>query len=165
LPRIAKPATQDHLSTLSEALSLRLSYFSILPTSTSFLNSPSVTLVLSPDFLHTLDRLDVGLEFVQAHPQYKDAALYRMRFEHCVVRAGQLIRLYLVQRMQQLVQETGDGLKKWEKERYGKGAAEKSQASADSKLQVSARERLCRGLHAHLVAGPRGSGPARPDVR
>ncbi|PWO00765.1 hypothetical protein FA09DRAFT_336170 [Tilletiopsis washingtonensis] len=125
----------DHLSTLSEALSLRLSYFSILPTSTSFLNSPSVTLVLSPDFLHTLDRLDVGLEFVQAHPQYKDAALYRMRFEHCVVRAGQLIRLYLVQRMQQLVQETGDGLKKWEKERYGKGAAEKSQGSADSKLQ------------------------------
>ncbi|CEH13807.1 Subunit of cis-Golgi transport vesicle tethering complex-Sec34p [Ceraceosorus bombacis] len=115
----------DHLSTLSDELALRLSYFAILPSSTTFLSSPSLSLVLSPDFLYTLDRLDVGLQFLRAHPDYHDAAVYKMRFEHCVVRAGQLIRLHVTSTFKSVVGETLVKLKEWEKSRWSKAAGEK----------------------------------------
>lgn len=107
----------DHLAELSTALSLRLSYFSILPATTSFLSSPSLSLVTSDDFLLTMDRLDVALAFVDAHSHYRDAPLYKMRFEHCVLRAGTLIRMYALARWKELSQEALFKLRTWEKDR------------------------------------------------
>ncbi|PWN38875.1 hypothetical protein IE81DRAFT_369517 [Ceraceosorus guamensis] len=117
----------DHLSTLSDELALRLSYFAILPSSTTFLSSPSLSLVLSPDFLYTLDRLDVGLQFLRAHPDYHDAAVYKMRFEHCVVRAGQLIRLHVTSTFKSVVGETLVKLKEWERSRWSKAGEKETQ--------------------------------------
>lgn len=111
----------DHLSQLAEALSLRLSYFALLPSTTSFLSSPSLSLVTTPEFTRTLDRLDIALAFVNAHSHYRDAALYKMRFEHCVVRAGTLIRMFVVGRLKQLVTDSSNSLREWEKQRYAKG--------------------------------------------
>lgn len=127
----------DHLSQLAEALAVRLSYFAILPASTSFLSSPSLSLALSPDFLFTLDRLDVALAFVRAHPHYRDAALYKMRFEHCVVRAGTLIRMYAVGRWKDLAYEVSNKLKEWDKARHSKGKEKERSGDDDRVLMVS----------------------------
>lgn len=127
----------DHLSQLAEALAVRLSYFAILPASTSFLSSPSLSLVLSPDFLFTIDRLDVALAFVGAHPHYRDAALYKMRFEHCVVRAGTLIRMYTVGRWKELAYEVSNKLKEWAKARQARGKEKDETSEDDRVLMVS----------------------------
>ncbi|PWN37359.1 uncharacterized protein FA14DRAFT_187469 [Meira miltonrushii] len=114
----------DHLANVADALSIRLTYFAILPSATSFLSSPSLELVKTGEFMLTLDRLDVALAFIGAHPHYKDAPLYKMRFEHCIVRAGTLIRMFVVGRLKELNNEISQKLKEWEKsktESSGKG--------------------------------------------
>lgn len=133
---------QDHLSTLTEGLSLRLSYFAILPASTSFLSSPSLSLVTSNDFLLTLERLDVALAFVRAHPHYRDAALYKMRFEHCVVRAGTLARMYIMSRLNSLATEVGVRLKEWDRTRgTGKGKEREFDADNDPMMVSAFKDR------------------------
>lgn len=111
---------QDHLQNLSSSLSLRLSYFDVLQPSTILLSSPSLSLVLSPDFLHMLDRLDVALAFIRAHPHYRDSNLYKMRFEGCLIRAGTLIKMWITGK----IKETG-------------GVVSTSVGQKDSKVQVS----------------------------
>lgn len=114
----------DHLATVADALAIRLSYFAILPSATSFLSSPSLEFVKTGEFMLTLDRLDIALAFLGAHPHYRDAPLYKMRFEHCIVRAGTLIRMFVVRRLKELNNEISQRLKEWEKsktEANGKG--------------------------------------------
>lgn len=114
----------DHLANVADALAIRLTYFAILPSATSFLSSPSLELVKTGEFMLTLDRLDVALAFLGAHPHYRDAPLYKMRFEHCIVRAGTLIRMFVVGRLKELNNEISQKLKEWEKsktESSGKG--------------------------------------------
>lgn len=129
----------DHLSQLAEALALRLSYFAILPSSTSFLSSPSLSLVTTSEFSLTLDRLDVALAFLRAHPHYRDAPLYKMRFEHCVVRAGTLIRMFAVGRLKELNVKVSTRLKDWEKSRYAKG--KEKEFDADSHVMMVGNRR------------------------
>jgi hypothetical protein len=80
-----------------------------------------LSLVISNDFLLTLDRLDVALAFVDAHPHYRDSPLYKMRFEHCVLRAGTLIRLYTLSRWKELANEVSTRMREWEKTKLLKG--------------------------------------------
>lgn len=96
------PTFQDHLHNLSSSLSLRLSYFDILQPSTTLLSSPSMSLVTSPDFLHMLDRLDVALAFIRAHPHFRDSNLYKMRFEGCLIRAGTLIKMWVMRKVREI---------------------------------------------------------------
>lgn len=131
---ILKAAFQDHLSHLAQALALRLSYFAILPASTNFLSSPSLSLVTSTDFLFTLDRLDVALAFVDAHPHYRDSPLYKMRFEHCVLRAGTLIRMYTLARWKELSNEVATKMRAWEKAKGSKGKEKESDGSEDAMM-------------------------------
>lgn len=105
----------DHLANVADALAIRLTYFAILPSATSFLSSPSLELVKTGEFMLTLDRLDVALAFLGAHPHYRDAPLYKMRFEHCIVRAGTLIRMFVVGRLKELNNDISQRLKEWEK--------------------------------------------------
>ncbi|KDN52938.1 hypothetical protein K437DRAFT_132894 [Tilletiaria anomala UBC 951] len=113
----------DRLHELAEGLSLRRSYFALLPGITRFLSSPSpdLSLVLAPDFLHNLDKLDVALSFVAAHEHYKDANLYRMRFEQCIVRAASLIRMWLFRWTADWTTKTQEGLKIWQTNKIRKG--------------------------------------------
>lgn len=122
---------------MADALSLRLSYFAILPASTSLLSSPSLSLVTSNDFFLTLQRLDVALAFVCAHPHYRDAPLYKMRFEHCLVRAGTLIRMYVINRFHQLVDETTVKLKEFDKSRTRKGKEKHFDADAHDLMALA----------------------------
>ena len=113
----------DRLHELAEGLALRRSYFALLPSITRFLSSPSpdLSLVLQPEFLHNLDKLDVALRFVAAHEHYKDAPLYRMRFEQCVVRAASLIRMWVQRWSGEWATKTQEGLKEWQANRIRKG--------------------------------------------
>ncbi len=113
----------DRLNELAEGLALRRSYFALLPSITRFLSTPSpdLALVLQPDFLHNLDRLDVALAFVHAHPAYRDAALYRMRFEQCIIRACSLVRMWLQRWAAEWTARTQEGLKTWQSNRLKKG--------------------------------------------
>ena len=113
----------DRLHELSEGLALRRSYFALLPNITRFLSTPSpdLALVLTPDFLHNLDKLDVALSFIAAHSHYKDAGLYKMRFEQCIIRAASLIRLWIFRWTTEWTTKTQEGLKTWQANRITKG--------------------------------------------
>ncbi|KAJ3339799.1 Golgi transport complex subunit 3 [Gonapodya sp. JEL0774] len=61
----------------------------------------------APGFLAMLERLDECLAFMESHPNYLDADLYRLRFRQCLTRSMSLIKLQFVSEIQQL--SIGDG--------------------------------------------------------
>ncbi|KZT42506.1 cis-golgi transport vesicle tethering complex subunit [Sistotremastrum suecicum HHB10207 ss-3] len=77
-------------------LSSRLEYFQELEATTRLLNQPGESLVLEPDFLLMVERVDVCLEFLRAHPQYREAEIYSLRFQQCLIRAMTLIKMFFV---------------------------------------------------------------------
>lgn len=58
---------QDRLIHVSDALSMRLEYFSELEHAMRMLNHPGEALVLQTDFLLMVERVDVCLEYMKSH--------------------------------------------------------------------------------------------------
>ena len=87
--------SQLQLESLSQQVSSRLSFFTLYPYAISLLSSPDSLVVYSQEFLNPLDQLDMALLFLQQPPasEYKDAALYRMRYAQCVTRGATLAKL------------------------------------------------------------------------
>ncbi|KAL4399937.1 intra-Golgi vesicle-mediated transport protein [Malassezia pachydermatis] len=83
--------TQAQLTSLHEALTLRLSYFGVLAQATQMLSDTS-TDVHAPAFRSIVHRLFLALEFMETHGQYKDAAVYQLRLENALQRAMTLIK-------------------------------------------------------------------------
>lgn len=64
---LSKRLGQDRLIEATDAISLRLEYFQELEHATRMLNHPGESLVLQTDFLLMVERVDVCLEYLEAH--------------------------------------------------------------------------------------------------
>lgn len=131
----------ESLLALAQELDVYLSYYNLLPQATSFLSSPSLSLVLTPTFPLILAQLDIGLSFIRAHPHFKDASLYRLRFEHCITRGGNLAKMWICGRWRELKDEAVGRLKEREKNLKGTGrdgsGAEDVESEVEAALLVS----------------------------
>ncbi|ORY51273.1 Sec34-domain-containing protein [Rhizoclosmatium globosum] len=100
-------SNQLELETLSLELQDRLIKFNVLEPAVRLFNGTGVDgVVLDVEFVPMLARLDDSLAFVEAHKQYRDADLYRMKFRQCITRGLTLIKMYFVDAMRLL----GDGI-------------------------------------------------------
>ncbi|WWC71562.1 uncharacterized protein I206_105520 [Kwoniella pini CBS 10737] len=96
---------QTHLLTHTSQLAHRLTFFTFLETAQKMLNNPGNNLVLSPDFLPMVKRLDECLGYLGEHRDFKDAELYLIRYQQCMTRSMTLIKLYFVSVVKALGQE------------------------------------------------------------
>ena len=87
---------QDRLLELTEDIDDRLSYFRELENATKMLNHPGESLVLQTDFLYTVERISICIEYLQHHRHYREAEIYLLRFQQCMTRAMTLIKMYFV---------------------------------------------------------------------
>ncbi|KAG8951221.1 Golgi transport complex subunit 3 [Tulasnella sp. 419] len=96
---------RDRLIQVTDALEERLEYFQELEIATRMLNYPGDSLVLQTDFLLMVERVDVCIEFLQAHREYKDSQVYLLRFHQCMTRAMTLIKIHFVGALKALQSE------------------------------------------------------------
>ncbi|KAF9520990.1 hypothetical protein BS47DRAFT_2766 [Hydnum rufescens UP504] len=87
---------RDRLLDVTDAIALRMEYYQELEHATRMLNHPGDALVLQTDFLLMVERVDVCIEYFQDHRHFTDAEVYLLRFQHCMVRAMTLIKMYFV---------------------------------------------------------------------
>ncbi|WVR07593.1 hypothetical protein IAU60_004635 [Kwoniella sp. DSM 27419] len=96
---------QTHLLTLTSQLAHRLTFFTFLESAQRMLNNPGNDLVLSPDFLPMVKRLDECIGYLGEHRDFKDAELYLIRYQQCMTRSMTLIKLYFVAVVRAMGQE------------------------------------------------------------
>ncbi|KAK6910494.1 hypothetical protein I203_104526 [Kwoniella mangroviensis CBS 8507] len=96
---------QTHLLTHTSQLAHRLTFFTFLEVAQKMLNNPGNNLVLSPNFLPMVKRLDECLGYLGEHRDFKDAELYLIRYQQCMTRSMTLIKLYFVSVVKALGQE------------------------------------------------------------
>ncbi|KAF8490342.1 Sec34-like family-domain-containing protein [Russula emetica] len=96
---------RDHLVELQEAIGTSLEYFQELEHATRLLNHPGESLVLQTDFLYMVERVNVCIEFLKSHRNYKEAEVYLLRFQQCMTRAMTLIKMYFVGSLRALTQD------------------------------------------------------------
>ncbi|KAG8800330.1 Golgi transport complex subunit 3, partial [Serendipita sp. 399] len=85
---------KNRLIEVTDAISARLAYFQELERATRMLNHPGDDLVLQPDFLITVERVDICLEYLQNHRDFHEADIYILRFQQCLIRAMSLIKIF-----------------------------------------------------------------------
>lgn len=98
---------QTHLLTHTSQLAHRLTFFTFLESATRMLNNPGNDLVLNPQFLPMVKRLEECLTYLGEHRDFKDAEVYLLRYQQCMTRSMALIRLYFVGVIKNLSQEVG----------------------------------------------------------
>ncbi|KAI0292705.1 Sec34-like family-domain-containing protein [Multifurca ochricompacta] len=96
---------RDRLVDLQGAIGTTLEYFQELEHATRLLNHPGESLVLQTDFLYMVERVDICIEFLKSHRNYKEAELYLLRFQQCMTRAMTLIKMYFVGSLRALTQD------------------------------------------------------------
>lgn len=95
---------QSELVDLAESIQQKLSYFNELETINTKLNSPTLS-VNSEGFIPMLSKLDDCIEYVSAHPNFKDHPVYLAKFRQCLSKAMQLIRSHAVSTLQNLTSQ------------------------------------------------------------
>ncbi|KAH9953767.1 hypothetical protein BGW80DRAFT_1476814 [Lactifluus volemus] len=83
---------QDQLVELQTAIGMTLEYL---------LSS----LVLQTDFLYMVERVDICIEFLKPHRNYKEAEVYLLRFQQCMTCAMTFIKMYSVGSLRALTQD------------------------------------------------------------
>ncbi|TRM70359.1 Sec34-like family-domain-containing protein [Schizophyllum amplum] len=87
---------RERLLDMTEQIGARLEYFQELEHATRMLNNPGDSLVLQTDFLYMVERVDICIDYLKNHRQYREAEVYLLRFQQCMTRAMTLIRMYFV---------------------------------------------------------------------
>ncbi|XP_046673137.1 conserved oligomeric Golgi complex subunit 3-like [Homalodisca vitripennis] len=98
-------ADQMKLSDINNAVSERLHQFKVLQLITRRLESPALS-VNSSTFTQLLDQLDEAIQYMQSHPDYKEAGVYLARYQHCLSRAVSLLRNFVTSVLTQATQQT-----------------------------------------------------------
>ncbi|KAI9457417.1 Sec34-like family-domain-containing protein [Russula earlei] len=96
---------RDQLVELQGTIGTALEYFQELEHATRLLNHPGESLVLQTDFLYMVERVDICIEFLKSHRNYKEAEVYLLRFQQCMTRAMTLIKMYFVGSLRALTQD------------------------------------------------------------
>lgn len=84
-------AEQHEITEKHEALTLRLSYFSVLAQASQVLAAADAP-TDAPSFRHMVQRLTLALEFMERHAHYKDAGVYKLRLVNALQRAMTLAK-------------------------------------------------------------------------
>ncbi|GLB40619.1 putative sec34-like family protein [Lyophyllum shimeji] len=87
---------RDKLLDLTDEIGARLDYFQELEHATRMLNHPGESLVLQTDFLYMVERVDVCIDYLKAHRNFREAEIYLFRYQQCMTRAMTLIKMYFV---------------------------------------------------------------------
>ncbi|CAO1634732.1 unnamed protein product [Jaminaea pallidilutea] len=145
----------DTLALLSDELDACLAYYAVLPAATSFLSSPNLSsVVLNQRFATTLDECDEGLTFVRQHPHFRDAAIYRLRFEHCLTRGGNLARIWVCGKFKELGADGQTRLKERERNLKSRQTTASLTGLADVLLDFASPD-LLGAIYPRFVAAGR----------
>ncbi|KAF5381998.1 hypothetical protein D9615_004200 [Tricholomella constricta] len=87
---------RDKLLELTDEIGARLEYFQELEHATRMLNHPGESLVLQTDFLYMVERVDICIDYLNAHRHFREAEIYLFRYQQCMTRAMTLIKMYFV---------------------------------------------------------------------
>ncbi|PVF97473.1 Sec34-domain-containing protein [Serendipita vermifera] len=96
---------KNRLINVTNAITARLAYFQELERATRMLNHPGEDLVLQPDFLIMVERVDICLEYLQNHRNYREADIYILRFQQCLIRAMSLVKIFFTNSLRNLSAE------------------------------------------------------------
>ncbi|GLH07911.1 Conserved oligomeric Golgi complex subunit 3 [Gryllus bimaculatus] len=88
-------AEQTQLHSLSEEVSQRLRYFTLLENLTQRLGSPTLS-VASDQFYDLLDQLDSCIQYMSVHSKWREADSYLAKYRHCLSKALGLVRVYVL---------------------------------------------------------------------
>ncbi|OJI85209.1 hypothetical protein ASPTUDRAFT_54868 [Aspergillus tubingensis CBS 134.48] len=90
-------SAQKHDSDLAEDIQENLQYYDFLDPASRRLNAPGAgNTVRGKDFSDMLRRLDECLDYMETHPDQKEAGVYRSRYRLLMTRALTLIRTHFV---------------------------------------------------------------------
>uniref|UniRef100_A0A4W6CNE5 Conserved oligomeric Golgi complex subunit 3 n=1 Tax=Lates calcarifer TaxID=8187 RepID=A0A4W6CNE5_LATCA len=95
---------QSELVDLAESIQQKLSYFNELENINTKLNSPTLS-VNSEGFIPMLSKLDDCIEYVSAHPNFKDYPVYLAKFKQCLSKAMHFMKIHIVNTMQNLTSQ------------------------------------------------------------
>ncbi|TGJ71023.1 Golgi transport complex subunit 3 [Orbilia oligospora] len=98
---------QSRLSKLADDITANLEPFSVLESITRRLNAPGSTIVTRPDFKDMLSKLDSCLDYVAAHPNFKDAEFYQSRYRQLMTRALTLIKVHFTAQLRDVAADVG----------------------------------------------------------
>ncbi|CAK7909094.1 conserved oligomeric Golgi complex subunit 3 [[Candida] anglica] len=101
---------QRHLEDISQEISNNLAVFESLDSITKVLTSPGINIVKKHSFHNVLVKLDVSLDFIKQHAEFKEADTYRVRFRQCMTRSLTLIRNYLIDDLKELQKQVSEKL-------------------------------------------------------
>lgn len=93
------------LNLQTQHIASRLEYFTFLEQAQRMLNYPGEELVMSEGFLGMVERLDSCLQYLQGHTDFKDAEIYLIRYQQCMIRSMMLIKMYFVNSIRTLGEE------------------------------------------------------------
>ncbi|RDH30469.1 Sec34-like family-domain-containing protein [Aspergillus welwitschiae] len=90
-------SAQKHDSDLAEDIQENLQYYDFLDPASRRLNAPGAgNTVRGKEFSDMLRRLDECLDYMETHPDHKEAGVYRSRYRLLMTRALTLIRTHFV---------------------------------------------------------------------
>ncbi|KAL1953144.1 hypothetical protein VTO42DRAFT_3558 [Malbranchea cinnamomea] len=96
-------SAQEKSTKLADEIHENLQYYDFLDPASRRLNAPGAgNTVRSKEFSDMLRRLDECLDYMQAHPEQKEAETYRSRYRLLLTRALTLIRGYFVSSLREI---------------------------------------------------------------
>ncbi|KAH8930150.1 Sec34-domain-containing protein [Atractiella rhizophila] len=87
---------QRYLLHLSDNIEHKLGYFRELESAQRLLNQTGESLVLEPEFVQMLDKVESSIDFLKANRDFKDSEIYLLRFQQCLTRAMTLLKMYFI---------------------------------------------------------------------
>lgn len=93
---------QSHVEDLSINVEKNLEVFTKLEKALRILHSPGSDIVTKHRFKELLSDLDLGLDYVYEHSNFKDIDLYQMRYKQCMTRALTLSQNYFTHQIRDL---------------------------------------------------------------
>jgi len=86
---------QSTLMDQAESISNRLAYFNMFDSIKHRLNSTTLK-VNGESFIPLLKKIDEALSYIDNHPEYKESAVYAVRFKQCLSQALGLVKQYVI---------------------------------------------------------------------
>ncbi|KAF2144526.1 uncharacterized protein K452DRAFT_349625 [Aplosporella prunicola CBS 121167] len=94
---------QKRITKLADDMTENLQYYNYLEPITRRLNAPGAgNFVRGRQFSEMLENLDMCLEYMQAHPNHREAATYRSRYRLLLTRALTLIRVHFTNALREI---------------------------------------------------------------
>ncbi|CCG82584.1 putative Golgi complex component Cog3 [Taphrina deformans PYCC 5710] len=93
---------ETRLQRLADDVRDSLQPFSYLATATRLLNVPGSKLVLQSSYQELLSKLQSSLDFLDQHPNYKDAEFYTREYRQALTKALTLARVYFATSMREI---------------------------------------------------------------